>query len=114
MACCSDYNGCPYSNNTAQQWLIWIVLIFAALYFYRYTMCQLKPKDRLELPTGLFSRQLTILLSGVDQSSVFSIFSHQCLMISLLYNLTFFQYKNTVARLNRGQAVCNKNRSPVF
>lgn len=40
MACCSDYNGCPYSNNTVQQWLIWIVLIFAALYFYRYTMCQ--------------------------------------------------------------------------
>ena len=40
MACCSDYNSCPYSNNTAQQWLLWIVLIFAALYFYRYTMCQ--------------------------------------------------------------------------
>ncbi len=29
-----------YSNNTAQQWLIWIALILAALYFYRYTMCQ--------------------------------------------------------------------------
>ena len=40
MACCSDYNGYSYSNNTAQQWLIWIVLILAALYFYRYTMCQ--------------------------------------------------------------------------
>ena len=40
MACCSDYNVCPYSNNIALRWLVWIVLILAALYFYRYTMCQ--------------------------------------------------------------------------
>ena len=40
MACCSECNSCSCMENTAKQWMIWIVLILAALYFYRYTMSQ--------------------------------------------------------------------------